>query len=233
MTALLTGIALGLAGSVHCAGMCGPLVLTLGRRTSGSRLDRVRHATLYQGGRLLTYVALGLASGLVGEALAARGLGRVVAIGAGTALLLAAVRSIHTLSFGRFERLGAAAASRACAAAGRWSRSHPVAGALFTGAANGLLPCGLVYAALTAAAAFGNPTAGAVLMAGFGLGTVPALAAVLISAASLPPALRLRLRRLTPVVLALAGVLLIARGVAPRSGAAHSHAPAPAHHAAH
>jgi sulfite exporter TauE/SafE len=210
--------------------MCGPLVLTLGRGSSRTRIRRVRHAALYQLGRVFTYVALGLATGFVGEALTARGFGRAVAILAGLLLLLAAVRSARTMSFGRLERLGASAATRACVAAGRWSATHPAAGPLLTGAANGLLPCGLVYAALTAAAALGSTGEAAALMAGFGVGTVPALAAVSVSAGALPPSLRFRLRRLAPIVLALAGVLLLVRGVAPSPPGAHSQAPAHAGH---
>lgn len=237
MTALLAGFALGLGGSLHCAGMCGPLVLTLGRRMSGSGIDRIRHSALYQLGRVLTYVALGLATGLAGQALAARGLGRAVATGGGLILLFAALfaaaRSFRTVSFGRLERLGASAATRACVAAGRWSHEHPATGPLLAGAANGLLPCGLVYAALTAAAALGDAAGGAVLMAGFGFGTLPALAALSISATSLPLALRIRLRRLTPIVLALTGALLLARGLVPPSSAAHPHGPAPVEHVGH
>ncbi|MGB2713065.1 MAG: sulfite exporter TauE/SafE family protein [Vicinamibacterales bacterium] len=217
MTALLTGIALGIGGSLHCAGMCGPLVLTLGRRQCGSRRDRVRHAALYQLGRVLTYVALGFMTGLIGGALTARGFGRVIAVAAGILLILAALRSIRPVPLGRLPRIGASVGARACGAAARWSRAHPAAGPLATGAANGLLPCGLVYAAVAAAAAFGEISDAALLMAGFAVGTLPALTAVSISASAIPPALRLRLRPLMPVVLALAGVMLLARGIAPAS----------------
>jgi len=217
MTALLTGIALGIGGSLHCAGMCGPLVLTLGRRQCGSRRDRVRHAALYQLGRVLTYVVLGFMTGLIGGALTARGFGRVIAVAAGILLILAALRSIRPVPLGRIPGIGASVGVRACGAAARWSRAHPAAGPLATGAANGLLPCGLVYAAVAAAAAFGDIKDAALLMAGFAVGTLPALTAVSISASAIPPALRLRLRPLMPVVLALAGVMLLARGIAPAS----------------
>jgi hypothetical protein len=226
MTALLTGFALGMGGSLHCVAMCGPLMLTLGCRVAASRVDRVWHSALYQLGRVLTYMVLGLATGLVGQALATQGLGRAVAISAGVLLLVAAVRSVRTLSFGPLERLGASAARRASAAAGRWSLAHPVSGPLFTGAANGLLPCGLVYAALTAAAASGDARDAAVLMAGFGIGTLPALAALMLSATSLPPLWRARLRHVTPIVLALAGLLMVMRGIAPAHAGAHAHEPA-------
>jgi sulfite exporter TauE/SafE len=83
------------------------------------------------------------------------------------------------------------------------------------------VPCGLVYAAVTAAAAMGSAADALVLMIGFGLGTVPALVALSLSATWLPLGLRVRLRQLTPVVLALTAALLLVRGFAPAHGVSH------------
>jgi sulfite exporter TauE/SafE len=63
-------------------------------------------------------------------------------------------------------------------------------------------------------------------MAGFGLGTVPALVALSMAAASRAFDIRSRLRRLTPVLLALTAAMLLVRGLAPSSAAreqAHVH----------
>jgi sulfite exporter TauE/SafE len=77
--------------------------------------------------------------------------------------------------------------------------------------ANGLLPCGLVYAAMAASAATGSMIAASATMIGFGLGTVPALVVVSAAAASLAVSIRRRLARLAPLVLVVAAILILAR----------------------
>jgi sulfite exporter TauE/SafE len=89
---------------------------------------------------------------------------------------------------------------------------------------NGLLPCGLVYAAAVAAAGLGGVWTGLVFMAGFGAGTIPVLLMVTISASSLPASSRARLSRLAPLALAVTGMLLIGRGVLPVHHVASVHA---------
>jgi sulfite exporter TauE/SafE len=221
MTALLTGIVVGLAGSGHCAGMCGPLVLAIGRRLAPpSRRAEVGHALLYQTGRVATYAALAIPAGLVGQALVLRGLGRVVALGAGILLLMWASASLRPRAPGRLASACAGGIARAAGPVRRWATTQPFAGPLVTGAVNGLLPCGLVYAALTMAAAAGSAGDAVLLMIGFGLGTSAVLLAIVLWAAALPLALRMRLRRLEPLVLVAAAVLLIARALA-TAGMAH------------
>ncbi len=222
MTALLTGLLLGAIGSGHCVGMCGPLVLTIGRSLRRpSRRAQLQHELSYHAGRVLTYVLLGCAAGLVGQTLSLWGFGRALAVTAGVLLLLAAAGSLVPQRLRGWGARPAALATRACAVAGRWSRMHSVAGPVLAGAANGLLPCGLVYSALLTAAAMGATTNAVVLMAGFGLGTIPALVALSMAAASRAFGIRSRLRRLTPVILAITAAILLVRGLAPVSTSSH------------
>ena len=233
MTALLTGLALGVAGSGHCAGMCGPLVLTVGGGLAGpSRKAQLRHALLYHAGRLALYAALAVPAGVAGEALAARGLGRAVALAAGLLRAGAAVGALRTRVSRRVAAACAVPVTRAAGAAHRWSRRHPAAGAVLTGGANGLLPCGLVYAAVAAAAAQGSAAGAVALMIGFGLGTAPVLVVLSVWAASIPVTWRPRLRRLTPIVLAITAALLFARalGVPHHETHAAPNGTAAAHH---
>jgi sulfite exporter TauE/SafE len=214
MTAMLAGLALGLASSAHCAAMCGPLVLTIGRRPGpASRAVQLRHALLHHTGRIAIYALLALPAGLVGQTLVFNGMGRVLAVGSGILLLAAAAGSV------RPRRGGGSPSSRWLARLSapvvRWAAVRPVAGPLATGAVNGVLPCGLVYAAVTAAGAAGSVPDAVMLMAGFGAGTSLVLVAMSVWAASFPASLRIRLRPLSPVVLAVTAVILIARGVAP------------------
>ena len=221
MTPLLTGFMLGLAGSGHCAGMCGPLVLTFGRSLARARRVQMQDALLYHAGRLLTYVALALPLGFIGQALVLRGFGRALAVVAAGLLLASAASAMKSGWSGPIERVAATVASRACATAHRWRLLHPVAGPAIAGAAHGLIPCGLVYAAAAASAAMGSTGHAALSMIGFGLGTLPILIALSISAAAVPVGWRMRLRQLTPVVLALTAVLLLIRGFTQPSSAGH------------
>jgi sulfite exporter TauE/SafE len=226
MTAFVTGVVFGAIGSAHCAGMCGPLVLTITRGLGRpSPRAQVQHALPYHTGRVLTYVLLGLAAGIIGQTLSLWGLGRALAVMAGLVLLLAAAGTAGPAWLRQLGARPAALATRACVTVNRWNRVHPVAGPFLAGAANGLLPCGLVYSALLTAAALGSASGAVVLMAGFGLGTVPALVALSMAATSQALGIRSRLRRLTPVLLALTAALLLARGLAPATGASH-HGPA-------
>lgn len=81
------------------------------------------------------------------------------------------------------------------------------------GMLNGAIPCGMVYMALLSSVATGNVWGGAIFMALFGLGTMPAMLALGIAKQQFTPALRTRIRKLTPVLIAIAGIWLVARGV--------------------
>jgi len=231
MTALLAGLAFGLAGSGHCAAMCGPLVLLANPKPAGaggvgeaSPISLALHAALYHGGRTFTYLGLGAVAGLVGGAMARLGLGRALAVIAGVALLLQALAATRAIAT-RLGSLGVAPViTRALGRAGTWMRTHRVQGPVVFGALNGLLPCGLLYAALTAAAGFGDLREALAFMAAFAIGTTPVLALLAMAGGSLGARVPVTVRRAAPVALAIVGVLLIARGIrAPHAG----HGPTP------
>jgi sulfite exporter TauE/SafE len=81
------------------------------------------------------------------------------------------------------------------------------------GILNGLLPCGLVYAALFVAIATADAFYGATYMFLFGLGTMPMLFALSISQKMIPISLRFKLNKLVPVFVVCVGILLIVRGL--------------------
>ena len=223
MMPFVSGLALGIAASGHCMVMCGPLVLAFGGTLARtSRLEQARTTALYHAGRVLIYLLLALPAGVIGQTLAWSGFSRGVSIVAGLVLLAGLAGAFHSRLGGRLARSLGAATSRGCGAALQWRRLHPISGSLASGAANGLLPCGLVYAAVAAATAMGDAGDAALLMAGFGLGTTPALVALSVAPAWVPITLRRRASRLRPWLLAATAVLLIARGLWP-STTAHTH----------
>lgn len=177
----------GLAGgATHCATMCAPFVLAqaaTGVGAGGGTLRRLAGAALvpYQAGRMLGYGALGaLAGGAAGLVTQLSGLRWLLA---GLLALAALLMFAQAL-----QRLGAAlprlrlATPRLPGAVERRIGALLAAPAGWRGVLLGLLlsalPCGLLYAALAAAAASGSALAGALGMMAFVAGTVPALTGV-------------------------------------------------------
>jgi hypothetical protein len=204
-----TAILLGLVGSLHCAGMCGPLALALpttGRTGSAFLAGRAA----YNFGRIVTYSALGAVFGVIGQTFALAGLQRWVSLIAGVAILAGALATSR-------DPLGAPAAR-----AVGWLRSglstllrqRTLVSLFALGLLNGLLPCGLVYVACAAATASGHFLTGIEYMFAFGLGTVPMMLAIGLAGQKLQTTVRARLQGLVPICIALVGALLILRGLA-------------------
>jgi sulfite exporter TauE/SafE len=205
---LYTAFILGLVGSLHCAGMCGPLALALpvtGSTTSGYLAGRAA----YNLGRIVTYCLLGLVFGLVGRTLALAGIQRWVSIALGVALLAGLFSSRKLGLWSPVTSLVESLKGRMSALLRRRSLSSLAVLGLF----NGLLPCGLVYVACAAAVTTGGIIAGAQYMAAFGVGTVPMMLAISLSGKLIPISLRLQLRRAIPVSVFVLATLLILRGM--------------------
>ena len=159
----LTAAALaGLVGSPHCMGMCGGFAVACG---SGSDRGAAWHA-----GRLGTYAVLGAVAGAVGATIP--GPGWIAAV------LSAVLLTWFALALGGVVREPRLRLPGVARLATRTAGASGFGGRLVFGMANGLLPCGLVYAALAVPMASGDPLVGALSMVAFGLGTVPALVAM-------------------------------------------------------
>ncbi|MFN7948054.1 MAG: sulfite exporter TauE/SafE family protein [Blastocatellia bacterium] len=239
MTALLAALALGLFGSLHCVGMCGPLALAL-PRGSDARRHLIVGRLLYNLGRVMTYALLGLLFGLLGSAARIAGIQQALSIATGTSILL------WLLLPKRITQRAAAisGATGGIATLKGWFaplfRRRGYTAQFLIGALNGLLPCGFVYIGLAGALAQPGIIQSAAFMALFGAGTFPAMFAVSLAPGFLSPNARLSIRRLLPVGTAIVAVLLIMRGlslgipyVSPKltsSPAAQNTAPACHHH---
>jgi sulfite exporter TauE/SafE len=92
-------------------------------------------------------------------------------------------------------------------------RQHRAPALLGLGFLNGLLPCGLVYLALAGALVSYHPAQGALFMAAFGLGTVPALLGVALSGNVVGITWRSSLRKLAPLLATAIAILFIIRGL--------------------
>lgn len=213
MRYLVAGALLGLAGSSHCAAMCGPLLVAINPTSRSSRPEAYVRMLAYHAGRVLMYAMLGVLVGYAGERLMLVGIGRGLAILAGALLLLTAAGSTIGARLGPLERAWSRVALFASGSALAFARRHRRLGYVALGLANGLLPCGLLYGAVAGAASTGSVGRSIAFMTGFGAGTVPLLLALTISATTIPTAFRKHFRLVLPAVMALAGLLLIARGI--------------------
>jgi hypothetical protein len=202
-----TAFLLGLAGSTHCAGMCGPLAIAA--PAGASRRAFVAGRIALNAGRMITYSGLGAIFGLFGKTLLLAGVQRWASIALGIALLAGLLVSGKLGAWIPVTRL----VEQVKSGMGRLLRRRSVGALVVLGLLNGLLPCGLVYVAATGATASGSVLAGVAYMAVFGLGTVPMMLAIGLSRNLVPFALRLKLQRTVPVSVFLLAALLILRGM--------------------
>lgn len=163
---LISALAAGLVGSIHCMGMCGGFAIACG--------GKVKDTFLWNAGRITTYAALGALAGTLGGVIpgpawvaGAISFGLILWF----SLALAGLVPEPTAHIPGIQRLATSAAKGGGG------------GARFAfGLANGLLPCGLVYAALAIPVASGSAAWGAASMVAFGLGTTPALSVLALGA---------------------------------------------------
>ena len=210
----------GIAGGVHCAAMCGPIVAA----SAGSRgALGWRRALAYNGGRILSYTIAGALAGAFGSTgLLLRGslpAQSVMATLAGAAMILLALHLAgYTPVTRRLEAMGALLWRRVQPYSKHFLPADTLPRALGLGALWGWLPCGMVYGVLLTAIAAGNPREGAIVMLAFGLGTLPNVLALALAAARLKNAMRAKAVRF------FAAATVAAFGALGLSFAIHAHA---------
>jgi hypothetical protein len=209
---ILTGFVLGILGSFHCVGMCGPLALSLPvQHLQGFR--RFAGIVTYNLGRVVTYSILGFVLGFIGMSFSFFGWQQIFSIAIGSFLLLIFFASlfrkkIFANSFIQ-KTWNHYIVNLLASLFGKKSF-----GALFLiGLLNGLLPCGLVYMAIAGGLATGNILYSSLFMAAFGLGTIPAMIAVSFAGSFISMKMRNQVKNAFPYILACMGILLILRGM--------------------
>lgn len=171
---LLTALFMGLAGAGHCLMMCGGIASAMGVNT------RPHHVWLYNAGRVCSYMVIG--------ALVSGAIGLFAPDGGYTTFILRWLAAIFLLLLGLyFTGWFSGLVYLEKAARPLWRQVQPFAVKLRNqsngfavfgaGALWGWLPCGMVYSALSWAALSGSAVGGAMTMAAFGLGTLPAMIA--------------------------------------------------------
>ncbi len=202
----MTALIMGVAGSLHCAGMCSPLVAaaTLHKPFLPAKL-------LYNGGRLLSYGVLGALASTMGTLLDLKPFQNVLSVVLGLVLMLVAVGSLSRLRIPVLHTLVTHGVNVLKRWFGAALKKKGPAVLMFTGMLNGLLPCGLTYLALLFCFTLPTWWSGFVYMLLFGLGTLPVMVGISWLWGWLIQRFSLRLQTLTMVSLLLLGALLIGR----------------------
>lgn len=216
MTDMALMFALGLAGSLHCVQMCGPIVLAFGIPMAGQpKLRQLAAHAAYHAGRITTYALLGALAGWLGAGAATltrlAGVEQGASIGIGLLMIAGAVMLAGV--FQRSELFRIEIPGPLSRLAGRFLRSTGMRAKLAAGLLLGCLPCGLVYAALLRASASTSVLQGALSMAAFGLGMTAPLLGVGIFSSTINSRLGLGGPRLAAVGVALMGAMLVWRGM--------------------
>ena len=209
---LYTAIIFGLISSLHCIGMCGPIAMMLPVDHKNPS-KKALQVLIYHLGRLTSYGILGLAFGLLGRGFYMAGIQQQLSIAVGIGMIVLAVVPEKILANYNFSRPVYRLITRIKSSLGaQFKRKTP--DAFFTiGLFNGLLPCGLVYAALFGAIAMQNVTLGIAYMILYGLGTIPMMSAVVYVSSLLSMPFRNQLQRAVPIVTVVIGLLFVLRGM--------------------
>ncbi|MCX7876044.1 MAG: sulfite exporter TauE/SafE family protein [Melioribacteraceae bacterium] len=207
-----TGFLVGLFGSLHCVGMCGPIALAL-PSFSDSKSHLIFGRLLYNLGRVITYSVMGFLFGLLGNRVVLFGLQQDVSIGLGVLILvylLTPKKLKAKISELKFYQLIIKFIKENFAKL----ISRRTNNSLFTiGLLNGILPCGFVYIGIAGAVSTGDAVKGLFYMALFGLGTTPIMFLTSIIGRILTFNLRSKINKLIPALTFLIALLFIIRGL--------------------
>ncbi|NQZ76158.1 MAG: sulfite exporter TauE/SafE family protein [Ekhidna sp.] len=202
---MIGALLIGLFGSLHCVGMCGPVMLAFMGPTQSKQ-----GFLLYHSGRILTYILIGIALGLIGATVAFFEMQRIMAFILGfTLIALYGVPSLrHRIERfyyqSKFYQVLRSFLSNNLSLKRRW---------FLSGIANGFFPCGLTYVAAAGAVAYADVFQGAVFMVLFGLGTLPALVALSFTGGKVLSRYKQLIPKAIPVIAIVSGSILILRGL--------------------
>lgn len=209
---LYSAFILGLLGSFHCIGMCGPIAFMLPVDRSNT-YKNVFQISIYHLGRLLAYSIMGLVFGLIGKGLYLFGFQQQLSIIIGIVMILVVLIPYKTFNKYNFSKPVYNIISKVKSALGAALKKKTPDTFLTIGFLNGFLPCGLVYMAIFGAIAGGTALEGSLYMAIFGLGTIPLMTTAIFFSNFLKGALRQKIQKAIPVFVVLIGVLFILRGL--------------------
>ena len=212
MSVFYLGFILGITGSLHCIGMCGPIALSIPIQHESKAL-KFWKAFLYNFGRIITYSFLGLLFGLIGKSFALFELQQLLSIIIGIIILiwlfqfkkinkaLNKINFINKLLFYIRKKIVLLFSS---------TSNNSL---LSIGILNGFLPCGLVYLAIAGAISTPHFTESILFMLAFGIGTIPIMFVTTMLGVQIKISYKQSLKKIYPIIMALMACFLILRGM--------------------
>jgi sulfite exporter TauE/SafE len=208
---LIAAFLLGLFGSLHCVGMCGPIVMSIPLKAT-DKMRMLMDSMIYHFGRILCYMFLGLLMGVLGWGIYLTGYQKSITVVLGIVLVSNFIyekafkkKLLKTQWSNRFLPKLKLYINRAL-------KSNSKFGIFKLGVLNGFLPCGLVYAALVGAVTANGIITSGLFMLFFGLGTYPLMLLVMVFGQYLKFRMTF-LNRLSPYLMLLFGIFLIYKGI--------------------
>lgn len=202
---------IGLLGSFHCAGMCGPIALALPIKNI-SLFTKLSSSFLYNTGRIITYGILGLVFGLLGRGLYLGGLQQWTSIAAGSIMILSVIFPLFVKKIDLTSRVSKTL-SVVKKGLSSFLKVRSYTSIFIIGLLNGILPCGLVYIALAGAIVSSHPLNGIIFMIFFGLGTLPMMFVLPLIGTIINLKYRKIVSKITPIIIIIIGTLFIIRGL--------------------
>lgn len=205
---------LGIFGSLHCLGMCGPLAFALLPGVEKGGIHNTLRALSYNIGRIISYTILGVFTGLLSSAVHLTGIQRPLTIVVGILMIILFLVSMD------FEKLILKSSNYSAflkryqnlinKAFHQLQKTH----AIFLGMVNGLVPCGLVYLALAGSLTADGLGGSILFMTFFGLGTLPAMFLLLAGTSLISLRKRLQFRKVFAYLQLFVGVFMLYRAFA-------------------
>lgn len=209
---LITPLTIGLIGSFHCIGMCGPIVVALPLKKH-NLASKIAGTLLYNSGRVITYSILGILFGLLGRGIHMAGFQQWTSILLGVAMIISVLFPFFFREKIILGNLFSGFAARLILRLKKLFTDRSYSSLLMIGILNGLLPCGLVYVAIAGAINSGTVLSGSLFMMLFGIGTIPLLLIATLASDAIGQRLRSKMQRVVPYFVFFLGVLFILRGL--------------------
>lgn len=208
---LYTAFILGLLGSLHCLGMCGPIAFMLPLDRT-NQVKQFFQLMSYHSGRLLTYGLLGVLFGLLGRGFELFVFQQHLSIFTGALMIIIILfpKLVYQLKATKALNIYI---SKIKSTLGKELKQKRNDTFFAIGFLNGFLPCGLVYMALIGAVATHSTFQGSLYMIVFGLGTIPLMSSIVYIGKFTNLRLNRYFKKVIPMVVIAIGVLFILRGL--------------------
>lgn len=207
---LLAAFIFGLLSSLHCVGMCGPIVFAL-PIYNGTTFQKWTKLLSYHVGRIITYGIIGFVFGILGRTFYLAGLQQTISIILGVLFILLAF--FQSFFIYKAEKMGhhliGQKIQRSMASLLQQKNQTNF---MILGFLNGWLPCGIVYIALMSALTTTSVVQGITYMIFFGLGTIPLMMLVSVVRLFKLNVINPIIKKIIPLYFLVMGSLFILRG---------------------